>query len=81
MTPKCTKCGNGTFEFSEIQLKNGRYINYACICSSCGAVANIMDYLSNQKILDEIQTLKELLVNLNVQGVLGNDSINNPHKR
>lgn len=53
-TPRCPKCNNSSFEIGEIKIQNANYRHNAIVCTSCGCIVGMEEWLSIMHMLDKI---------------------------
>lgn len=53
-SPSCPKCGNTSFEMTEIRIEKANWRHTAIICSHCGAVVGTEELMSIMHMLDKI---------------------------
>lgn len=53
-TPMCPRCKNTSFEIGPVDVRNARVKHNAIVCSICGAVVGMEEYMSVSYMLYKI---------------------------
>ena len=53
-TSTCVKCGNSSFEFTEIKVSGSGTRKFAIQCSMCGGVVGVQDYFATGPMLTKM---------------------------
>lgn len=52
--PRCSQCGNGTFQMVSIEIRDCQGVWNAVVCSSCGAIVPVLEAFLLSDMLHKI---------------------------